>query len=259
MLPTSPQKLEKLLHYEKKTKGSETVKTAIMQPYFMPYLGYFQLIHAVDVFVLMDDVNFIKKGYIHRNSILHRGNAQRFVLPVEGMSQNKLILDLSFQLEEKTIKKLLSTMTQSYQKAPYFSQVFPLLEKMFWFPEKKLTPFIKHSLSLVMDYVGISTKVVVSSTLDKDHDKMRMDRLVEICNVFGADTYINPIGGRELYKPEDFSKENIGLYFLELKKTAIYPQFGEKFVPSLSMIDVLMFCSPEEIVALLEEYNLMEW
>lgn len=231
------------------------MKLAIMQPYFFPYLGYFQMIHAVDTFVLLDDVNFIKKGYIHRNAILQQGQPQRFILPVEGMSQNKLISEHSFLLDEKNRKKFLSTMTQSYQKAPYFSQVFPLLQEIFSNPNTDVTSLIEDSFYKVSAYLAMNTKFFRSSHIAKDESKTGQARIVELCNVLGADTYINAIGGQSLYEKEVFEKEKITLQFIQMRNTP-YTQFGEEFVPYLSMIDVMMFCSVEKIRTLLEEYDL---
>lgn len=231
------------------------MKLAIMQPYFFPYLGYFQMINAVDTFVLLDDVNFIKKGYIHRNAILQQGQPHRFILPVEGMSQNKLISEHSFLWDEKNRKKFLSTITQSYQKSPYFSQIFPFLQDIFSYPNSDVTSLIAYSFQQVSEYLGMNTKFLRSSHITKDESKTGQARILELCNVLGADTYINAIGGQSLYEKEVFEKEKIALQFIQMRNTP-YTQFGEEFVPYLSMIDVLMFCSIEEISGLLEEYDL---
>lgn len=122
------------------------MKLAIMQPYFLPYIGYFQLINAVDTFVLLDDVNYINKGWINRNQLLLNGKAHLFTLPLQKASQNKLINQLELSNETKWKDKLLKTIETAYKKAPQFHLVFPLISQILQYPESNLSLFIHHSI-----------------------------------------------------------------------------------------------------------------
>ena len=227
-----------------------------MQPYFFPYLGYWQLVNAVDEFVILDDVNYIMRGYINKNSILINGMPHKFSISIDKPSQNKLInqTKLAFPIDER--EKLLKTIEMAYHKAPYYSQAFRLIEESVMFNDKDLVSFLKNSLCLTADYLGLSTRIIVSSELEKDNTKKAQERIIEINKCLGADTYINAIGGRELYDKEEFMKNNINLFFIEMGAIE-YVQFKNKFVPNLSMIDVLMFNGKSEIQSLLNNYTLI--
>lgn len=223
-----------------------------MQPYLFPYIGYFQLINAVDIFVVYDDVNFIKRGYINRNSILIGNSKFQFVLPVKGSSQNNKIHELEF---EGTSNKLQKTIVLSYSKAPHFHEVLPLLQKIFNFQDKNISRFLTHSISEICSYLGIKTKIVVSSKLKIAQDQKASERIISICKSVGASYYINSIGGKLLYDATDFNKNNLNLQFLEAEKTE-YSQFGDPFVPWLSIIDVLMFNDVPTIQKMLSNYTI---
>lgn len=230
------------------------MKVAIMQPYLLPYLGYFQMMNAVDRFVILDDVNFIKKGYIHRNNLLSQGKPQRFTLPVADMSQNKLILDCYFAQDERERKKILGSIRQAYQKAPQFERVFPMVEDMLSFQNLQVPALIYHSFQLISEYLEMETEILFSSRLEKDNTLTGQNRILEICKVLQADTYINAIGGQELYEKAVFEKEGIDLRFIQMEELS-YPQFTGDFVPYLSILDGMMFCSVEEMKQLLGKYG----
>lgn len=231
------------------------LKIAIMQPYLFPYIGYWQLINCVDTFVVYDDVNYIKGGWINRNRILLNENPILLTFPLSGASSFKLIKDIQMSSNIKARIDILKTVQQAYNKAPYFKLIYPLLEKIILFEERDLTRFILNSLIELSRFFNINTKFVLSSVIDNDKSLNARERLIEICKKFGAETYINPIGGLKLYNKKDFEKHNIRLYFLRTNEI-IYKQFGNDFIPSLSIIDVLMFNSVEEIRNLLENYEL---
>lgn len=233
------------------------MKLAIMQPYFLPYMGYFQMMREVDVFVILDDVNFMKKGFIHRNSILSQGKSQRFTIPVEGMSQNKLISQMSFKLENNTKKKLLSTIQHCYQKAPYFLEINPMLNEIFQYSNLNIPAFIGNSIEEISSHLGIEAEIIYSSQLNKKEDTKGVERILDICKILKADNYINAIGGQTLYQKEEFEKEGIILQFIKMDETIEYSQFGEDFVPYLSVLDAMMFCSVTEMKQLLEKYTLI--
>ncbi len=229
------------------------MKLGIMQPYFFPYIGYFQLIELVDVYVIADDLNFIKNSYIKKNSILDNGAPALISLELIGASQNKLINEI--EVGNKT-DKLLTAIQRRYAKAPYFKDVFPLLQSILLSEEKNVARFLGDSLIKIASYLDMQTKFLYSSEIEKNNDLKFDARIIDICKRVGADHYINAIGGKELYSKDKFASEGIKLSFLDTKEIE-YTQFGKEFVPNLSIIDVLMFNSPEETKVLLQEYELV--
>jgi hypothetical protein len=230
------------------------MKIGIMQPYFFPYLGYFQLIQAVDRFVIYDDVNFIKGGWVNRNFILSQGRPQRITMQLFGASPNKLINAIEVG---SNMKKLLMTISQAYSKAPCYSLVFPMIETCLTYPEKNLARFLEFSLRTICGYFRIKTEIFVSSNLKKDHNLKGAEKVVAICKTLNGKAYINAIGGKELYKEELFLQNKMELCFLQMSAVT-YPQFHGIFVPNLSIIDVMMFNSQERISHLLHEYTLVD-
>jgi len=229
------------------------MKLAIMQPYFFPYIGYWQLINDVDIFVIYDDVNFIKQGYINRNSILNSTKPQQFTLELIGASSNKLINEISVGNNRK---KLLKTIKQNYLKAPYYENIYLLIQEILENNEKNLAKFLTNSLKVISNYLDIDTQFILSSELDKDNRLKAQDKVIEITKILKVPKYINAIGGQELYDKEVFQKNEIELNFLVTKLTK-YKQFKEKFVPYLSIIDILMFSSKNEIKNMLGSYELI--
>ncbi|MBO7258082.1 MAG: WbqC family protein [Alphaproteobacteria bacterium] len=232
------------------------MKIAIMQPYFFPYLGYFQMFNAVDKFVLLDDVNFIVRGYINRNSILLNGAAYRFSIPLEKASQNKLINETKLNFQEKDKQDFLKTIQFAYKKAPYYDAFYPVLEDIVNNPEIDLTLFLKYSFEKIKAYLGLNTEILLSSKIEKDNSLRAQDRIIALNKALGATMYINAIGGQELYNRNDFQKENIELKFIKMDKVE-YKQFKNEFVANLSMIDVLMFNSVDDTKHLLNKYELI--
>lgn len=230
---------------------------SVMQPYFLPYIGYWQLIAIADVFVLLDDVNFIVRGYINRNNILVNGRAYLFSMPVAGASQNRLIRDTKLNFSSAARKKLLKTIAVSYKKAPQFPVVFPLLESIIYYPENDLTKFIQQSLVLVSGYLGLNTRFILSSSMEKGEPQNAQDRIIDICLKIGGETYINPPGGWSLYDPDEFRRSGLALRFLRPGAIS-YTQFHHDFVPNLSIIDVLMFNTTGRISHYLRKYDLVE-
>ena len=214
-----------------------------MQPYFLPYIGYWQLIAAVDVFVVYDNIKYTKKGWINRNRFLRNGVEDTFSLPLRKDSDfldvNQRLLADSFGREN-----LLNRFREAYRKAPEFSSVMPLLEEITRNPVANLFDYIFGSIHAVCEFLGIRTPLMVSSTIACDHSLKSAERVQAICKALGADTYVNPIGGMELYSKEDFASHGIDLKFLKALPFE-YEQSGNAFVPWLSILDVLMFNSKE--------------
>ena len=225
----------------------------IMQPYFMPYIGYWQLLAAVDTYVVYDDVNYIKGGWVSRNNILLNGQSHMFTITLNGASPNKLFNEITIRDD---FQKFLRMIDSAYRKAPYYQQVLPLLQDICSYPQRSLGEFMLHSFQTVLDYLGLHTDLLLSSTIQKDNSLHGKDKVKHICHILGADTYYNAIGGQELYDKTDFANEGITLHFLQTNKIE-YPQFHNPFVPNLSIIDVLMFNSPEQVRQLLTRYTLL--
>lgn len=232
------------------------MRIAIMQPYFFPYVGYFQLINTVEKFVILDDVNYINRGWINRNRILVNNKEHIFTIPLEKSSQNKLISEISILDNKKWKLKLLKTIEFAYKKAPFFFLVFPLIEDIILKDERNLSAFTYHSIINIKKYIGITTEIVPSSSKYKNNKLKADKRILDICKQESATQYINPIGGTELYSKELFLKNKVILNFL--KPTEIrYIQFNSKFIPWLSIIDVMMFNSKETIISFLSKYELI--
>lgn len=230
------------------------MKVAVMQPYFFPYIGYFQLIKAVDTFVFYDDVNFIKNGWINRNRILSNRQASYFTLQLKDASSFKLINEISFNDNRN---KLLKSIAVSYSKSPYFKEVFELVERCFRIETDKVASIAMNSIIQVSNYLNLSTAFEVSSEKYADTKGLdRAHRLIEVCKRNNANIYINAIGGAELYDKSFFKEKEIELAFIKPKNTS-YIQFKNDFVPWLSIIDVLMFNSIEEVNEMLNEYELI--
>lgn len=218
-----------------------------MQPYLFPYIGYYQLMNAVDEFVIYDNIQFSKKGWINRNRILVNGVDAYITLPLKKDSDYLDVKDRYLSDEWPTErKKLLNRITESYRKAPQFATVFPIIENIILSDEKNLFQFIFNSLTIIKEYLEIKTTLVVSSTIPIDHQLKAEKKVIALCKARQADTYINPIGGVELYSKEEFKNEGLELQFLKANNIT-YPQFKNEFVPFLSIVDVMMFNTKEEV------------
>jgi len=230
---------------------------AIMQPYFFPYIGYFQLINAVNKFVFYDDVNFIKRGWINRNKILINNQSNYFTIPCKDVSQNKLINQIGHALNDRSREKLLKKVSLSYRNAPFFNSVFPIIEKVVRFKSNLISDLAIESVETTCNYLKLHTSFEISSKKYNNRDLDRADRLIDICNIEGIKHYINPESGKTLYEKSYFSKRGITLSFLKTGDVR-YKQFQNDFIQRLSIIDVMMFNSPEEIRAnLLPDFKLI--
>jgi len=233
------------------------MKLAIMQPYFMPYIGYFQLINSVDKFVIYDNIQYTKKGWINRNRILVNGNDQLITLPIKKDSDYLNVVER--ELSEswgKDKNKMLNVIKSSYIKSPYFQETFELISKCLNNPEVNLFKFIYDSIVLINDYLEIKTPIVISSTIKVDHTLKSQDKVLSLCKEQNADVYINSIGGVELYNKEIFKQNNIELNFIKSNPLQ-YKQFNSEFISWLSIIDVMMFNSKEQIKEYLNSYTLI--
>ena len=233
-------------------------KIVVMQPYFLPYYGYFQLIKSADIFVVFDDVNYINRGWINRNRILVNGADDFITIPLSKASQNKLIKDIEISQDGEVFKKkMLEKIRHAYKKAKYFSDVFPIIEKIFLFQEKDLTIYLINSLYEICKYLEMPFNYVLSSSIKQDEYNKGQYKIMEICRHLGGKYYINPSGGREMYDAQEFSKNNLELRFC-IPSPAIYKQFDNEFVPNLSIVDLLMFNSKSQANDFINSYNLIK-
>ncbi len=234
--------------------GTGRMKAAIMQPYFFPYIGYFQLMAAVDVFVAYDNIKYTKKGWINRNRYLHNGFEAPFGIPLRKGSDHLDIVrrQLSADFDRP---KLLAQLREAYRKAPHFADTYPLIEAVVGAEATNLFEFLLYGLTATRDHLGLRTPIVASSSIEADHSLRSQERVIAIAKSLGARTYINPIGGIDLYSRAAFAGAGLELRFLRPLPIE-YAQTGGSFVPWLSIVDVLMFNGADRTQALLSEYEL---
>lgn len=221
------------------------MRLAIMQPYFFPYIGYFQLIEAVDVFIVYDNIKYTKKGWINRNRMLQNGKDVMFSLPLKSDSDYLDVCERELAADFNR-DKLLNKFKRAYQGAPYFAQTFPLVEQIVRYDDANLFRFLHHSLARTCEHLAITTEILISSDIAIDHDLKNQDKVLALCEAVGSTTYVNAIGGMDLYSREAFREKGIELKFIRSKPFE-YPQFDDAYVPWLSMIDVMMFNSLDTI------------
>jgi len=221
------------------------VKTAIMQPYFFPYLGYYQLIASVDLFIVYDNIKYTKKGWINRNRVLLNGTDVMLSLPLKNAPDCSDIRDRELAADFNR-DKLVNQISGAYRRAPYFRHVFPMIEQILQQDESNLFRFLYQSIVGICEEMGVKTKIRISSDIAIDHNLKNQDKVLALCKAVGTDIYVNAIGGIELYSKEDFQKRGIELRFIR-SKPFTYPQFDNEFVPWLSIVDVLMFNSPATV------------
>lgn len=232
------------------------MKIGIMQPYFFPYLGYWQTINAVDKYVIYDDVNFIKNGWINRNNILLNGQKHMITIPLDGASPFLPINQIHMTPRLNEREKLLKVLQAAYKKAPYFETVYPIVSDVIMEPSGLIINALVKQFKSVCKYLDINTELIISSQINKNNELRAQDKVIHICKILGGTEYINAIGGQELYSNSDFEQNGLKLCFMKTNFMP-YKQFKNEFVTGLSMIDILMFNSPSEIKAMLNDYELI--
>ncbi|WP_455816058.1 WbqC family protein [Pseudomonas cerasi] len=224
---------------------------AIMQPYLFPYLGYFQLIYQSDIFVLYDDAAFIKQGFINRNNILADGVPMRFSIPVPGASSNKRISELSFSAD---VGKTLKMFRQHYHHARSYTRVIEIIESVLLSQNRDITACCQLAIEKIFAYLGLERKIIRASALHYDRQSDAQGKVIAICRALGAQTYTNSSGGRKLYQSAQFLAQGVSLRFIN-NHFHRYPQKAPEFVAGLSIIDLLMNCTPSEVVTALGEFS----
>jgi hypothetical protein len=226
------------------------MRVAVMQPYLFPYIGYFQLIASVDLFIIYDNIKYTKKGWINRNRFLRNGADVVFTVP---LCKDSDFLDVKDRAVAGDFDraKLMNQLREAYWRAPQFKEAFPVIERSIMSPRENLFEYIHDSVVEVCSYLGIGTRIVASSSIAIDPLLKAEERVLALCKAVGASGYVNAIGGQKLYSRGEFEAQGVELKFL--KSHAItYPQFGDPFVPWLSIIDVMMFNSVARIREFLE-------
>jgi hypothetical protein len=232
------------------------MKLAIMQPYIFPYLGYYQLVSLVDTFYFYDDVNFIKKGWINKNNILNGSNPLPFTIPLSGASQNKLINEIETAFDQKWLDKFYKTLEQAYKKAPHYEQGMAIVRNVMESEHENIAQLAQESVIQVAKYLSFETKFKISSLDDHNQDKKAQQRILSMALNEGADQYINPIGGQEIYSKDLFETNGVKLNFI--KAAGInYKQYKDPFLPYLSIIDALMFLDKKGINELMPFFELV--
>ena len=237
--------------------STEKIKVAVMQPYFLPYIGYFQLINSVEKFVFFDDVNFKVRGWINRNRILINGEPFLFSIPLKRNSQNKIINQIKIADELNWRDRFLKSVELSYKKAPFFNETFEIVAKVAEFDTSNLAYFIMNSIFVVNEHLKIKTALIPSSSIYKNKELKGEQRVLDICKKESAEIYINPYFGINLYNKEHFSSEGIKILF-QRTKAIQYDQFKHDYINNLSIIDILMFNPKEQVKEYLDHYEVVE-
>jgi len=212
-----------------------------MQPYFFPYIGYFQLIGAVDLFIVYDNIKYTKKGWINRNRMLRNGKDVMFTLPLKSGSDSMDICERNLGANFNC-GKLLNQIREAYRRAPYFDRTFPLVEKIVRYEDANLFRFLHNSIVATCQYLGLVTEIRPSSEINIDQELKNQDKVLALCDAVGARSYINAVGGFGLYSEEVFRNRGIELRFIR-PGSFEYAQFDHPFVPWLSIVDGMMFNS----------------
>lgn len=231
-------------------------KIGAMQPYLFPYLGYFQLVSAVDEFVLGDDLQYVKESWINRNRILVNRAEKLISFPLKKSSHLARINEKEFSDDfPDVVEVLLKQLRNAYANAACFNLAYPLLESVLRHRETNLARYAEHSIRTLCDYLEIRTPIRIASSLNLETPRDKQSRVIQTVRRLNGDTYVNPIGGLALYDAAHFKAHGITLRFHRMNAFE-YKQFGHAFIPSLSIIDVLMFNSKSRVMEMLDWYAL---
>ena len=207
------------------------MKVCIMQPYFFPYVGYYQLINICNKFIIYDDVNYINKGWIDRNKININGTDFYFKIPLQRKSQNQKINTLNIVNDETWKIKFLKTLYINYKRSTFFDEVYPLIEEIVNYQEINLGKYLTNSLRLVNKLLNINCEIIVSSEKYHNQNLKSEDRIIDICSQEQATNYYNLIGGKDLYSHENFKINAINIQFvlsnLDYNQSILYLLFNE--------------------------------
>lgn len=227
------------------------------QPYLLPYLAYWQLIHCADLFLLADDYDFVRPSWVYRNRILMNGRPQYLRVEIQSNKESRLIMDRRLFTNPHALAEKLKTLEYAYHKAPCFADGYALAERILKNPERNLALFLEYSIREVCAYLGITTPIGRTSDLPGNSRFKREVRVYDQCHRLGADTFVNAIGGQALYRFDAFADQGIRLRFLK-SGLPEYPQFGAPFVERLSILDAIMFNTREQLHEMLDDYTFID-
>jgi hypothetical protein len=231
---------------------------AVMQPYLFPYAGYFSLMHSSTDFVFYDDVDFIKQGWVNRNRVLVNGQPQLFSVPLVNGSSNVSIKDVLISENARFYTKLIKTLEQSYSKALFYARGMEYVMSVLSPEERNLSTMAIKSVNLASEIIGITPRKFHSSAYFADTKGVdRSERLLRICESLQCKTLVNPIGGCHLYSKDVFSKRGVELKFIKTKIVDYSQLKTTAFVPNLSIIDLLMHLPSDEILEVVQSYELL--
>ena len=238
------------------------MKLGIMQPYLFPYVGYFSLIKYTDKWIVFDTVQYIEKGWMNRNQIIHptKPEATYFIVPLKKHPRETLIKDVEINQNENYIERINGQFSAAYKKrrAPYYSEVMEIINSCFSKEKKSLSQLNICSLHSVCKYLGIPFNYDIFSKMNLDinpvHDAGEW--ALNISKALHAKEYVNPPGGVDIFDRKKFDDANIALNFLKINFTP-YDQKKANFIEGLSILDLMMFNSPEKINEMLDNYILI--
>jgi len=232
------------------------MRIAVMQPYFLPYIGYWQLIRAVDTFVVLDDVNYINRGWINRNRISVRGEPCWMTLPLVGASQNKLISEIDLLPDDGWKSRLIKKVELSYQGEASFLPTKRLFEELMECAAGNLSSFLAGSIQRICGLLGLATEIIPTSSIFPKGNLKGQHRILDICTTLGADEYLNPPGGRDLYDSGLFADSGITLMFLDAPKIELGLKSGSRSGETLSLLDTLMMNPLGDIRTVLPHFHI---
>jgi hypothetical protein len=231
---------------------------SVMQPYVFPYIGYFNLCHASDIFVFYDDVNYIKQGWINRNRILVNKCPYAFSIPLKNGSSFELIGNVAMSGFDKYKVKFLEQIEQSYCKAKFFKAGRKYVENVLNAESESISRLAIKSVVDFFELVDIERRFLTSSeAFSSSRGIDRADRLIEIVKSLGSSRYVNPLGGAALYDRSYFNQKGVKLYFVKSKLIPYTQVRRAGFVAGLSIIDVIMNNSVDDIRLHLKSYKLV--
>ena len=246
------------------------MKLAIMQPYFFPFIGYFQAINAVDKYILYENLDYIKDGWMNRNRVLIKDrNPSYLAVILDGRSSNKKIHEIELNTSFNWRRKLLNKVFLNYKGSLFFDESYHLIEECINIDSDKLFVYNSKIVKKIADYLELDTEIqydnrhflplerkIASGMIESTKFDAKLMRVFEICKHENADVFVNAIGGRALYDKIKFKENGIDLYFVETEEIE-YKQFSANFHPNLSIIDVLMHNGKDRTKDLLNNYKLI--
>ena len=212
------------------------VRVAIMQPYFYPYVGYFQLISAADVFVIADCYQYTKQSWINRNRLILDEQINYFGIPIQNHSSQSLISDINIA-EPFSPDKLFARIKNNYSRTEGWELFAPFFSNVLYTSNLKLIEKINLSLEINMELMGITTKKLRLSDIQLTSEVSGQERVIAICQALGAKEYLNLPGGMNMYSKEVFARNGLSLSFLEPNLIS-YEQTMDGFISHLSILDL---------------------